>query len=178
MNRDIEALSKLFMFRHISTSDLSKLCSAAQPFSFGAGEVVYRQGEPSKGGLLIVSGKLTAYIGKGKDERNLGDARPGEIIGETGIFSKNATRTASVRATEPTRCLFIDGKLLAKTSDNPAVIALETYLLSSIARRIRKTGQTIQMFWREMEKENSKPNSDKKAVSFRTKLNRFFGGGK
>jgi CRP-like cAMP-binding protein len=176
MNRQTELLSKLFMFKQISPNDLSELCAVATPVSFGNGDIVYRQGEPAAGALFIVSGRLVAYMeGDGKD-RTLGDARPGEIVGETGIFSKGSTRTASVKATEPTTCLVIDRALLEQTSNNPAIIAIETYLLSSIARRIRKTSQTIQLFWKEMEKTSE--NNTSKQVSFREKLNRFFGGGK
>jgi CRP-like cAMP-binding protein len=178
MNRDAESLSKLFMFRQIPPKELSKLCSVAHPVSFGTGDILYRQGEPSTGALLIVSGKLTAYIGLGEKERTLGDSRPGEIVGETGIFFKGSARTATVRATEPTRCLFIDDELLKMTSNNQAVVALETYLISSIARRIRKTGQTIQMFWREGEKTPKVTTKNAKPVSLREKLNNFFGGAK
>ena len=179
MNRDVDMLTRLYMFRQVSPNDISELCSLAQPLSFGAGDIVYRRGEASMGGLLILSGKLNAYILRGNTQRELGDSKPGEIVGETGIFSKRSTRTANVKAAEPTRCLVIDKKLLHSIGNNQAVLAIETYLISSIARRIRKNTQSIQLFWREMEKEEAMEEKSGKATkkaSFRSKLNSLFGG--
>jgi CRP-like cAMP-binding protein len=179
MNRDIDILSKMYMFRQVPPNDISELCSQAQPLSFGTGDIVYRRGEASNGGLLILSGSLNAYILHGSKQRDLGNSKPGEIVGETGIFAKGSNRTANVKAAEPTRCLVIDDNLLHATGNNQAILAIETYLISSIARRIRKNTQSIQIFWREMEKQEAMENDlgkSTKKVSFRTKFNRFFGG--
>ena len=178
MSPDAESLSKLFLFRRVKPKDISELCRIARPVQFQAGDEVFVQGQPADCALLVVSGRLVASVGSGVDRREVGDSRAGEIVGETALFSKSGKRSASVVAAEVSRCLILDNEVLTTSPYNGALVAIETHLLGSIARRIRSSGRVIQRVWKESGIEESAPASTKKAApSLRERLAGFFGGG-
>lgn len=180
MNRDGQKLSSLYLFRSTPEEDLEELCRAARPLSFGTGDIVYRRGEPSDGALLIVSGRLIASISENGVSKDVGDSRAGEIVGEVGLFAIGTPRSADIRAGEATRCLIIDQELLRVLADNKAMIALEIHLLGSIARRIRSSGRSIQVLWKEaqMAQQRSKqePGAGRPPTTIRDRLRSLFGG--
>jgi len=177
LSPDAESLSKLFLFRRVKPKDISELCRIARPVQFQAGDEVFVQGQPADCALLVVSGRLVASVGAGIGRRDVGDSRAGEIVGETALFSKFGKRSASVVAVEASRCLILDHEVLTTSPYNGALVAIETHLLGSIARRIRSSGRVIQRVWKESGVEESAPNPKKNAPSLRERLSGFFGGG-
>ena len=149
MISDQEILSRLYLFREVPASALQELCVLAPPVQFQAGSNVFAQGDTADTALLVVEGCLVASV-EGRDgEKIVGDSRAGEIVGETGLFARDMSRSASVMAAEDSRCLLVDRNLLRSAGDNPALAALERHLLGTMARRIRHTNQTMQMVWKE-----------------------------
>jgi CRP-like cAMP-binding protein len=146
---DQETLSRLYLFREVPVSALQELCVLAPPVQFQAGSNVFAQGDAADTALLVVEGCLVASV-EGRDgQKIVGDSRAGEIVGETGLFARDMLRSASVMAAEDSRCLLVDRNLLRNAGDNPALAALERHLLGTMARRIRRTNQTMQMVWKE-----------------------------
>lgn len=148
MDSDVSALSQLYLFRSVPPAALQELCSLAPPASYPTGATVFRQGDPSDHALLVVSGRLQAFIHTGDFQRQVGEVRSGEIVGEGALFNPTGARSATVVAVEPSATLQLDWGLLERSPNNAAVIALEQYLLGTIARRIRKTNQSILAEWR------------------------------
>ncbi len=149
MISDQEILSRLYLFREVPASALQELCQLAPPIQFQAGANVFAQGDAADTALLVVDGCLVASV-EGRDgEKIVGDSRAGEIVGETGLFARDMLRSASVMAAEDSRCLVVSRNLLRSGGDNPAMAALERHLLGTMARRIRRTNQTMQMVWKE-----------------------------
>ncbi len=64
---------------------------------FQPGSVIVKEGEPSDAAYVIVSGTCEAYRGRGRDRVSLRRMGPGDVFGETGVFSARP-RTASVVA--------------------------------------------------------------------------------
>jgi hypothetical protein len=55
-----------------------------------------------------------------------------------------------VRALQTSTCLIISKDLLIEGNKNSAVIAIERHLLSTLARRVRRTNQEINKLWKEL----------------------------
>jgi serine/threonine-protein kinase len=76
---------------------------------FAAGSTIVREGEPGEAAYIIVEGRCVAYRHDGDAEVVLREMSPGDVFGETAIFS-NKPRTASVKA-------LTDVRLMVVTSD-------------------------------------------------------------
>lgn len=178
MSSDADKLAKLFLFRRVHPKDILDLCRVARPVIFGTGDTVFTQGEEANCALLVVEGRLLAHVGSGSDKREIGDSRAGEIVGETALFASGARRSASVVASEPTRCLILDEEVLLRSPYNEALVAIENHLLGSIARRIRSTDRVIQRVWKESGDREGRVTVEKESTSLRDRLAGFFGGGR
>ncbi len=171
---DRQILSRLYLFRDVSSSALMQLCSVAPPVQYEAGVEVFRQGDPADSALLVVEGRLIASIQGSGGEKIVGDSKAGEIVGETALFAQEMRRGATVMAAEPSRCLVVNRQLLDKMDRNEAMAAIERHLLGTMARRIRKTNQTMQMVWKEMTP--SEPTEPLDAPSLLERLGSLFKG--
>jgi CRP-like cAMP-binding protein len=174
---DSETLAKLMLFRHVPSKDIAHLCRIARPVAFQAGEYVFSQGDDADYALLVVHGRLVASVGSEDTRRDVGDSRAGEIVGETALFTKKGKRSATLLASEPTRCLILDQEVLETSPYNPAIVAIEQHLLGSIARRIRSSDRVIQRIWKESGTEDGKV-MPKGGSTLRQRLAGFFGGGR
>ena len=175
---DAEKLAKLFLFRRVNPKDIAELCRIARPVSFQQGDEVFLQGEEANCALLVVEGRLVAHVGSGAEKREVGDSRAGEIVGETALFSRSGKRSATVLAAEKSRCLILDEEVLLTSPYNEALVAIESHLLGSIARRIRSSGRVIQRVWKESGTDAGRLTVEKGSVSLRDRLAGFFGGGR
>jgi CRP-like cAMP-binding protein len=177
VSRDAEKLSTVFLFRQIAQKDISELCRIARPVDFRPGDEVFTQGQSANCALLVVEGRLVASVGSGSEKREVGDSRAGEIVGETGLFSRTGKRSATVHAAENTRCLILDTDVLLTSPYNTALVAIEAHLLGSIARRIRGSGRVIQRVWKESGSPEGKQSAGRGNPSLRERLSGLFGGG-
>ena len=84
---EVEVLSKLFLFRKVSTPALEELCTISKTTRFSQGSSVFEQGQPATVALLLISGHLTAEVESGSVRKRVGDIRPGELVGEQAILS-------------------------------------------------------------------------------------------
>lgn len=179
MSSDADKLAKLFLFRRVHPKDILDLCRIARPVVFQKGDTVFTQGEEATCALLVVEGRLVAHVGSGAEKREIGDSRAGEIVGETALFASASRRSASVAASEATRCLILDEEVLLRSPYNEALVAIENHLLGSIARRIRSTDRVIQRVWKESGDREGRAAIEKdNSVSLRDRLAGFFGGGR
>ena len=172
---DADALQHLYLFRHVPRSALRELCILAPPTRFDVGTTLFRQGDAADVALLLVQGRLIATVRVRDLMREVGDVRPGEIVGETALFDPNGRRSATVVAATDSSALIVSWYLLERAADNPAVVALERHLLGTMARRIRKTNQNIQAEWRAVAALT--PEEAPKAPTLRERLRALFGGG-
>ena len=150
----------------MSTEALRELSILAPPVSFKPGVTLFNQGDPSDVALLLLEGKLSVEVAIAGQHREVGSINVGEVVGETAIFAREGKRNATVRALQSCSCLIISKDLLVEANKNPAVIAIERHLLSTLARRVRRTNQEINKLWKELganeEPKNSGPGWAKK----------------
>jgi CRP/FNR family transcriptional regulator, cyclic AMP receptor protein len=132
----------------VAQSTIDHLRKVAPASTFQAGQVVYREGDPADGGLLVVSGRLSASVKGPEGEKQLGKSLPGDVVGEAGIFLRGGRRRATLTAVELTTCLRLDRALFAAEVGNAAVRALEIHLLRQLTNRIVATDAEVAAAWR------------------------------
>jgi len=147
---DVEALSQLYLFRGVPARALAEILSLAPPVRYKAGDVLFRQRDPADVAMLLVEGRLVVSVRVEDVVRQVGDVKPGEVVGETALLNPNGRRSATVVAAVPSTALKLSWYMLERAPMNPGVVALEQHLLGALVRRIRKTNQAILAEWRNM----------------------------
>lgn len=147
---DIDALSQLYLFRGVPAKALAEILSLAPPVRYQAGEVLFRQRDPADVAMLLVEGRLVVSVRVEDVIRQVGDVKPGEVVGETALLNPNGRRSATVVASMPSTALKLSWYMLERAPMNPGVVALEQHLLGALVRRIRKTNQAILSEWRNL----------------------------
>jgi CRP-like cAMP-binding protein len=131
-----DALKGVPLFRDLPKKSLERVASRALPISYGAGEVVFRQGDPGLGFFVVVSGKVSITHG-GTEAARLG---PGGSFGEMALLDSHP-RSATVTAVEPTECLSINRADFLKELREQPDIAFE--LLANLSRRVRDLDERV-----------------------------------
>ena len=176
----VKQLQNLHLFRNVSAKDLTKLTQICQILEFRPRQVIFAQNAPADHAMILVSGKLDVCILTGNTERHLGNILPGEIFGESGLFHSGGTRSALVRANKDSICLLVTPELMRETWNNEAIVALEQFLIATMARRIRNTNLEIQKIWK-VESADQKTDQNSAETSEQPggllgKLKSLFGG--
>ena len=178
----VKQLQNLHLFRNVSAKDLTKLTQMCQILEFRPRQVIFAQNAPADHAMILVSGKLDVCIMTGQTERHLGNILPGEIFGESGLFHSGGTRSAMVRANKDSICLLVTPELMRETWNNEAIVALEQFLIATMARRIRNTNLEIQKIWKvenaDQQKADQKSPAEESEQSggLLGKLKSLFGG--
>jgi serine/threonine-protein kinase len=81
--------------------------------SLPAGSTIVRQGDPGNAAYIIQEGRCAAYHGEGAEATELRIMGPGEVFGETAIFS-DKPRTASVKALSDVVLLEVTREILSQ----------------------------------------------------------------
>jgi MFS family permease len=102
----LEVLSKLPFFAPLEPEALESVAAKAAPITIGAGETVFRQGDPGDLFYTIVSGEVEVLI----DGRRARVEGAGDYFGEIALLRKTP-RTATVVALSPTELLSVDGEV-------------------------------------------------------------------
>ena len=106
--------------RYASVADLKRDIEAFQRGAwdlprvrFPAGAIILREGEPGDSAHVVVEGRCIAYRGSGEEEVVLRVMGPGEVFGETAVFS-HKPRSASVKAATDVVLTVVTGEVLSK----------------------------------------------------------------
>lgn len=130
-----EELATMDIFEGCPAEDLVALAARLQPLRAAAGQVLMQQGEHAVSFLLISSG--TAEIKRVDSDGmvSVGQAAPGEIIGEIALL-RDSPRIATVTAAEP---------LTGWIGDNDAFIRL-VHIPGVMPRLVRTVRQRLAAF--------------------------------
>jgi CRP-like cAMP-binding protein len=140
-------LNRVELFRALSADALEALASRGARRRHAAGEVLMRQGEPSRALYVILSGRVSVdrATEPGTTVR-LAELGPNEVVGEIGVLD-GEPRTATVTALEETDTLELQhGALAIAIIESPA---LATSLLGLLSRRLRTADELIDQISRE-----------------------------
>jgi CRP/FNR family transcriptional regulator len=98
------------------------------------GEVIFRQGDKGNCMFIIQDGEVEAVAEADGKELRLRTMGPNDFFGEMALFEKE-TRTATIRAIQPTRVLTIDKKnFLGGIHEDPS---LAFRIVQTMSHRIR-----------------------------------------
>jgi len=106
----------------------------------GAGDVLFREGDPGTEVFIVRSGRLRITRREGDRDVELGFADPGEMVGEM-AFVDQSPRSATITATEPTDLAVLDLESVRGALDaQPPWVRL---MLQSLIGHLRKTTQKV-----------------------------------
>src|ERR687895_765126 len=143
-------LGRVPVFETLGPSELAQVADVAVPRAFGAGDVVFHEGDDSDTCYVVKSGHARA-IREHPDGRQITLATfgPGDIFGELAMFDAER-RSATVEATDELEVLGILGgdmrRLLRRHPDMAVklVISLGRRLRAANERLARQSFQTVQ----------------------------------
>lgn len=118
----LELLGSVALFNGLPDKVLARIDSMTVETSLSPGHELTRQGEPSDQAFVIIEGAAEVRV----DGEVVGEALPGELVGELGILD-HAVRSATVTATTPMRVLVMNPgeihSLLTQSETAPRVQA-------------------------------------------------------
>lgn len=165
-------LATLPQFRGVPLASVQDLARRAPLRRFEAGEVLFRQGAPADTAWLVVSGSFLARVEGESGSREVGRCLPGEIVGEAALFLPSGRRSATLEAAEEASCLGLTREVVEGDAEHPALIAIEAWLLRSMAHRLRSTSQAMQRGWSAPPAEEPKAPMEPEELAERDALRR------
>ena len=132
-------LAVMPLFRPLDREELLALVARASEQVYLAGQVVVRQNDQAAHVFVVLAGQVRVVEGVSDSplgDRFLAEMGYGEIVGEVGILT-NQTRSASVVAAEPTRCLALPRQDFLQALQSSAGLAMA--LSRVLAQRVYKT---------------------------------------
>lgn len=122
------------LFQGIPEDGLKQLESCIRLAAYSDGQFVFRKGDPGRGMMMILSGRLKITTPVGNAEAILNVLGKGDILGEIALLD-GGPRTADATAIEPTSLLVLDRRDFVPLANRyPAAYANIVQLL---CRRIR-----------------------------------------
>jgi len=131
-------LAALLAFRDCPPELLKEFARAAPAVRLPAHALVFTQGAEASGALLIVSGWCRSEVQSGDRRIVLGRAGPGEMIGETGLYTEGMQRSATVVAEEELVAIKLERTILDDPRAAAALRIVELRALVTLSDRIRK----------------------------------------
>jgi CRP/FNR family transcriptional regulator len=128
-------------FSALAEEDLGQVVDVTVPRSFGAGEVVFREGDEGDTCYIVRLGQARA-VREHSDGRSITLATfgRGEIFGELAMFD-DERRSATVEAVEDTEAMAILGADMRRLLRAHPDIAVK--MLGGLARRLRETNERL-----------------------------------
>jgi CRP-like cAMP-binding protein len=117
---------------------LAKIAPKLDEVEIEAGKQVLVQGQPNDSIYMIVDGAIRIHRGANE----IVSLETSETFGEMGILDPNATASATVSTTKPTRMIRLEGGAFLDLLDKNADIAQNMLLV--MAQRLRTTTDRIE----------------------------------
>jgi CRP/FNR family cyclic AMP-dependent transcriptional regulator len=126
---DLDRLRRVTVFSVLGEEQLQRIVDVAQGTEHAAGELLTEQGVMGHRFHLLIEGAAAVE----RDEQNVARLGPGDFVGEIGLLG-GGTSTATVRCTEPTRCLSLRREAFWQLLEEEPAIALR--ILEVVSRRL------------------------------------------
>jgi CRP/FNR family transcriptional regulator len=136
-----ELLARVGVFSELGRPELEHVAEVAVPRSFGAGEVVFREGDESNTTYVVRSGHARA-VRQHSDGRvlTLANFGPGEVFGELAMFDSDR-RSATIEAIDDLELLAILGADMQRLMREHPDIAVK--LVVTLGRRLREVNDRL-----------------------------------
>ena len=138
MDADVDRLRRATLFSALGDEEIGRFVKAATVTDHPAGETLTEQGTMGHRFHLLLEGAAVVD----RDGRQIAKVGPGDFVGELGLLGGGPS-TATVRCTEPTRCLTLRREDFWEVLEAEPAIALR--ILEVLSRRLvreLRTGAT------------------------------------
>jgi CRP/FNR family transcriptional regulator, cyclic AMP receptor protein len=138
MDTDVDRLRRATLFSALGDEEIGRFVNAATVTDHQAGEMLTEQGTLGHRFHLLMEGAAVVD----RDGRQIAEVGPGDFVGELGLLGGGPS-TATVRCTEPTRCLTLRREDFWEVLEAEPAIALR--ILEVLSRRLvreLRTGAT------------------------------------
>ena len=141
LDSEVRTIRNAAIFRGLDPAKMRLLACMSEQLSFGPGELVCEQGEPSDAAYLILEGEIEFILDTPQGEQVLGRQCKGTMFGEVGVLC-DRERFASVRAVTPLSVMRINkDALLRMMSDNAQLsMAVARELACRVVRLAERAG--------------------------------------
>jgi CRP-like cAMP-binding protein len=137
----IALLKRVPVFSALGEPELTRVAEVTVPRTFGAGQVVFHEGDASDTCYVVRSGHARAIREHATGRSiTLATFGPGDIFGELAMFDSER-RSATVESTEPTEVIAILGGDMRRLLREHSEIAVK--LISALGRRLRETNERL-----------------------------------
>ncbi|MFZ5469441.1 MAG: Stp1/IreP family PP2C-type Ser/Thr phosphatase [Myxococcota bacterium] len=116
----MEALRKIPLFRHLTYKEQTAVLSIGASRTFPGGREIVVEGQPGQELFVVVRGRVVIE----KNGVEIAELRAGGHFGEMGLID-NAPRSATVRATEPTKVMVISRGDLMNLMKRESILAVK-----------------------------------------------------
>ncbi|HEX4621642.1 MAG TPA: cyclic nucleotide-binding domain-containing protein, partial [Myxococcaceae bacterium] len=116
----MEALRKIPLFQHLTYKEQTAVLSIASTRTFPGGREIVMEGQPGEELFIVVRGRVAIE----KNGVEIAELRAGGHFGEIGLID-NAPRSATVRATEPTRVMVVARPDLMNLMRRESILAVK-----------------------------------------------------
>ncbi len=141
LDSEVRTIRNAAIFRGLDPAKMRLLACMSEQLSFGAGELVCEQGEPSDAAYLILEGEIEFILDTPQGQQVLGRQCKGTMFGEVGVLC-DRERFASVRAVTPLSVMRINkDALLRMMNDNAQLsMAVARELACRVVRLAERAG--------------------------------------
>lgn len=141
--RKHKLLTDSVLLRGIPEQELLKIESFIRLVTYRRGKVIFRKGDPGRGMMMVVSGRVKITSPNGPNEAFFGVMGPGDIFGEIALLD-GGPRTADAVALEETELLVLDRRdFLPLVQRHPRAFLS---LIEVLCARIRSESEMVEDF--------------------------------
>ena len=135
LEQDLRRLSAIPLLALLGTEALRLIAFSDETRTLAAGDVLFRRGEASDGGFVVLAGSVGVEV---PGEHDLQVAGPGVLIGERALVA-DLRRPATATAREPSTVLKITRRLFYRVlAEFPgSAERIRAALAEDLARRLR-----------------------------------------
>jgi serine/threonine protein phosphatase PrpC len=136
LNRKVEVLRQMPLFRHLTYKEILRVLSVTQVVDFNAGDEILREGEPGDDLFILLKGKVRLH----KDGAFVTHLGPGAHLGEMALIDKRP-RSVSASAEDRTRALVLRRREFNEIIRNEQRLSVKLLwsFVQVLAQRLRKT---------------------------------------
>jgi CRP-like cAMP-binding protein len=136
LNRKVEVLRQMPLFRHLTYKEILRVLSVTKVVDFNVGDEILREGAPGDDMFILLKGKVRLH----KDGALVTYLGPGAHLGEMALVTKQP-RSVSAAADDRTRALVLrrqDFNDIIRNEPRLSVKLLWSFV-QVLAQRLRKT---------------------------------------